>query len=166
MLTLNKLIIIIVIIVVIMIIYCYDVAKRDPFRSVLLSPEKAVFLLLVHHFTESELTPCTLNKLKNVHYILYKLRNVQPHVQYSELVQKINCLISTLAKATKQFDRYKRQYILVSTLWLDVTRQDGSIEKPKLFWGKQLYYAGEDILAAAAESVVDINILLSWYIIH
>ena len=39
------------------------------------------------------------------------------------------------------------------------------MEKPKLFWGKQLYYAGEGILAAVAESVVDINKLLSWCII-
>ena len=41
--------------------------KEIPFRSVLLSPEKAVFLLLVHHFTESELTElikeCTLYSL-------------------------------------------------------------------------------------------------------
>ena len=36
------------------------------------------------------------------------------------------------------------------------------MEKPKLFWGKQLYYAGEGILAAVAESVVDINKLLSF----
>ena len=38
--------------------------------------------------------------------------------------------------------------------------------KTKILGGKQLYYAGEDVLAAVAESVVDINILLSWYIIH
>ena len=56
--------------------------KEIHFHRVLLSPEKAVLLLLVHHSTESKLTPCTLNKLKNVHYILYKLRNVQPHVHY------------------------------------------------------------------------------------
>ena len=77
-----------------------------------------------------------------------------------------NSVFPDLFKQADIKPAYKWQHILVSTLWLDVTRQDGSMEKPKLFWGKQLYYAGEDILAAVAESVVDINILLSWYIIH
>ena len=50
-----------------MIMYGYDVAKRDSFSQRVASPEKAVFLLLVHHFTESELTElikeCTLYSL-------------------------------------------------------------------------------------------------------
>ena len=44
-------------------------------------------------------------------------------------------VISTLANATKQLGRYKRQHCLVSTLWLDVARQDGSTEKPNRFGG-------------------------------
>ena len=59
------------------------------------------------------------------------------HVHYSKQVEEINSVISTSANATKQLDRYERQNCLVFTLWLDVIKQDGSMERPNRFGGSK-----------------------------
>ena len=88
------------------------VAKRDPFSEcVAFSPDKDVF-------------SCWFIISKNWR-----------HAHYSELVEEINCLISTSANATKQLGRCEQQQCLVSTFLLDATRHDVSMERQNCFGG-------------------------------